>query len=328
VGEARTRVLVTVEIDGSIPIRDKDEPKVTKGLTGNVFMDIVPHKRRTPEDTLGEPLVTTAQEPLTGYHYPSIEELAERVEAVIIQVQETMVQVQADLKTFDRTLGNFEQASTDVRDITGRVQKSVERNDKTVDDILTHANAVTETADSFMARLKPDVLEVVRNARETVVNSRTKVEAMLLKMTDMVDKLDQAAGDVRVASADVRATTDQARELVVANRPDIDATIDEIRQGAARLNLGMEDIRRNPWKLLSRNIEADPYTQNIYDASMSFAEGARALSIASANLSQLLSRDEIDESTVKESAERINRLLDEMANLEKLLFEAMKSRPK
>ena len=113
----------------------------------------------------------------------------------------------------------------------------------------------------------------------------------------------------------------------MANRPNIDGTIEEMRQIAARLNLAMEDIRRNPWKLLNRNIDADAYTQNIYDAALSFAEGARALSMASANLESVLSRKDAPKALVKQASDNVNRLVNQMARLEKLLYEAMKKRP-
>jgi methyl-accepting chemotaxis protein len=161
-------------------------------------------------------------------------------------------------------------------------------------------------------------------------------------MTEIVDKVNDsatnvktttvdvkaAAVDVRAAAVDVKATAKEVRELVVDNRQNIDGTIEELRQAAARLNLGMEDIRRNPWKLLTRNIEADAYTQNIYDASMEFAEGARTLSLASANLRAMASQPNADPEKVKKATEEISRLVAEMSKLQARLYEAMKARPR
>jgi len=328
VGMSKTRVLVTVEIDADVPLRDRDKPKITRGLTGNVYMDIVPYRGETDKDPLGD-LVgqTTPDNALMGYHYPSFGELGEEAKGVLRQMRRELARV-------GRALDDIEKAAENVKNLTGDARNLFARNEKKVDPILDNARKITEDVKEVTAELKPEALATIADIRATVKEARTKIETMLGKMNGIVDKLDVAADDVRVATADARAATgdarqvaSEARELVVANRPNIDGTIEEMRQMAARLNLAMEDIRRNPWKLLNRNIDADAYTQNIYDAALSFAEGARALSMASANLESLLSRKDADPRLVRESADNVNKLVTQMARLEKLLYEAMKKRP-
>ena len=344
-GVARTRVLVTVEIDGNVPLRDRDKPKVTRGLTGNVYMDIVPYKGETRDDVLGT-LVgeTTPEKPLLGYHYPSFGELSEEAQGVLRQMRREMSKV-------SRALGDVEKAAENVKHITGDARDMVARNEKKVDPILDNTRKITEDVKETTETLKPQVLTTIKDIRETVKQARSKIDVMMTRMTTIVDKLNVAADDVRVAAGhgkdvaaelrgleeqkgpvgkileNTREATQEARDIVVANRPDIDRTVEEMRQTAARLNLAMEDIRRNPWKLLTRNIEADAYTQNIYDAAMSFAEGARALSMTSANLEALMARKDTDPKLVRETADKVNQLVAEMAKLEKLLYEAMKKRP-
>jgi ABC-type transporter Mla subunit MlaD len=331
-GEAKTRVLVTSRIDATVPVRDRDKPKVTRGLTGNVFMDIVPYQRTAKGESLGNLVVPSPDNILIGYHYPSLEELSEKASVV-------MTQVQAELVKADRTLENIEAASKNARDITVHVRDVIQRNEPRIDQIIQNVEKTAQRAETVTAKLEPDVLKIVQDARETVAETRAKINEMLPKATQIMDKIDNAVTNVRelvIANrpnvdgtiSEARKTVTDAHEVIIANRPNIDGTIEELRQGSARLNLAMEDIRRNPWKLLNRNIQADAYTQNIYDASMSFAEGARALTIASANFQAMLSRPETEEKDIREAAEKINKLVSEMSKLEELLYEAMKNRPK
>jgi ABC-type transporter Mla subunit MlaD len=338
-GEAKTRVLVTARIDGDVPVRDKDKPKVTRGLTGNVFMDIVPYQRAAAGESLGNLVVPSPDNVLFGYHYPSFEELAERANSV-------MVTVQAELARVDRTLQNVEEAAANAKDISVRARDMVQRSEPHIDQIVQNVDKTADRVQTLTAKLEPDVLKMVQDARQTVADTRAKINEMLPKATDIMDKIDNSATNVRdlIAAnrpkidatvtdvhetvAEARKTLTDAHEVIIANRDNIDGTIEELRQGSARLNIAMEDIRRNPWKLLNRNIQADAYTQNIYDASMSFAEGARALSIASGNFQAMLSRPETQEQDVKAAAEKINTLVGEMAKLQQLLYEAMKARPK
>ena len=148
------------------------------------------------------------------------------------------------------------------------------------------------------------------------------------KIGAAADNAKSATGKVDAASDDVKVATAQVRDLVVANRPNIDGTIEQLRQSAGRLNLAMEDIRRNPWKLLSRNVESDAYTQNIYDASLAFADGARALAQTSATLNALAAQPNVDAEQVRKSTETIAQLVTEMSKLEQALYNAMKARPK
>lgn len=332
VGDMRTRVLVTVEMDADVPIMTNDKPTISRGFTGSVFMDIVPFKRYIAGQVTGTPLETTPEKPLEGYHYPTLKELSEQAQGFLRRAQDEIEKLDERMQVFTDDL---KEITTDVKDVTGRVQKAVAGNEERFETMFANAEKTVRHAEETMREVKPRAISTVDAAQQTIAETRKKIEEMLPKMQEIVDKLNEAAtevrtasGNVSTASADVRTSAAEAREIIVANRPNIDGTIDEMRQAAARINLGMEDIRRNPWKLLSRNIEADAYTQNIYDATMSFAAGARALSQASANLEASMSRQPRDPEAIKESTEKINRLVDEMTKLEQLLFEAMKQRPK
>jgi ABC-type transporter Mla subunit MlaD len=327
-GDSLTRILVTVEVNGNVPLTDKDKPSVSRGFTGNVYMDIDPWQRSSDSEPLATPLVTTREAPLRGYHYPSFDEIK-------MQAKTLLASFQGEFEKVSRTLSNIELASADAKKITGKVDEIVADAAPKFKDIVGKADKTVENAQTATAKLKDDMGAFMADAKDTmarakdaVTNAQAKIEELLPKFTEIVDKINDSATNVKSASTDVKTTTVQVKEIVVANRPNIDGTIEELRQAAARLNLTMEDLRRNPWKLLNRNIEADAYTQNIYDASMSFAEGARALSQASATLQALTAQPGADPEKVKEATDRVNKLVKEMSNLQQLLYDAMKHRVK
>ena len=53
------------------------------------------------------------------------------------------------------------------------------------------------------------------------------------------------------------------------------------------LNAAAKEIRRNPWRLLAKPSEKEERTQNIYDATRAFAEGAEQLDDALVRLKAL-----------------------------------------
>lgn len=336
---AQTRVLVTVEIDGDAPVKAHDEPKIVKGLTGNIYLDIVPFKRGPKIDVpLAGALATTAKTPLKAVSSPTFEDLAVKAGEFMTEAKTILNDVKVRLALLDPVIDSAGRAANNVDNITGTVKTLLNNNKQIISETVRNTrdasrNTRDVTGEIRGALVKEDgrrpLDDIVRNTRDTTQHARDILATAKKKVDEdkMLDKIDEAVTDARDAVKDARKTMASAREVIVDNRANIDGTIEELRQAAARLNLGMEDIRRNPWKLLTRNIEADAYTQNIYDSAMCFAEGARALSHASANMEALLSRPETDPADIKRNAEKINQLVTEMAKLEKLLYEAMKKRP-
>jgi len=184
-------------------------------------------------------------------------------------------------------------------------------------------------------KMKPEVMAAIKDARSLIADARAEVKKLLPRLDPMLKKVEAAVDNVQTASAnivtasaDVKRTTAEVKEMVLANRPHIDGMLEESHQAAARLNLGMEDIRRNPWKLLTRNIEADAYTQNIYDATMRFAEGAHSLSVASETLHALQAQPGASDEALARAKKHVKALAEKMPQLEAALFEALQKRPR
>ena len=342
VGDSLTRILVTVVVDAKVPLTDGDRPRISRGFTGSVQLDIAPWQRRKDDVRVAQPLVTTREKPLLGSHYASLSEVAD-------EAKSTIVQFRGELSKVGNALDNISAASADVKRITGEVRAMVERNVDKIDGMVANADQTVANAKDASGTLKTDAEafmkvanETIRKADDAVGKAKAKIEEILPSFTDIVAKIKNSAANVEdatvlvkgtavkvdAAADDVKVATANVRDIVVANRPNIDGTLQQLRESAGRLNLAMEDVRRNPWKLLSRNVESDAYTQNIYDASLSFADGARSLAQSSATLNALASQPNVDRESVRRQTEKLNQLVTEMTKLEQALYEAMKQRPR
>ena len=349
VGAAKTRVLVAIVVDARTPLTFGDLPRVNRGFTGSVALNITPWRQGQPVDPRDPPpgteLATSAGNPLRGSHSADFSELADEARAVIAQFR-------GQLGKVGNTLDNIKLASDDVKKITGDVRDLVQRNTGKVDDIIAKADKTAENAENATGKLKTDAQafmatanDAIGSAKKAVEEAKAKIEELLPTFSSIAGRIDNATSNVELASRTVRKTIDSAapkvdaaagdiktitgnvRDIVVANRPSIDQTIEQLRQASGRLNLAMEDVRRNPWKLLNRNIEADAYTQNIYDASMAFADGARSLAGASASFQALAAAPGADREALRKSTEKLTQLVTEMSKLEQALYDAMKNHP-
>ncbi len=334
VGDSVARILVTAEVASDVPLTDGDRPLISRGFTGTVSLDIRPWQRRSADEPAAKPLVTSREKPLRGRHYASLAEVADEAKGVIVQFRGELSKVGGAIDSIRSAARNVDNTTLAVRDLvarnTGKVDDIITRAGKTVENTQAATGTLKTDAQAFMA----DARDTIARAKDVVTKAQAKIEEILPKFTSIVDKIDNSATNVQTASGkvksaadDVKVVTGDIREIVVANRPNIDGTIEQLRQSAGRLNLAMEDIRRNPWKLLSRNVESDAYTQNIYDASLAFADGARALAQTSATLHALASQPGVSPDEVRKSTEKITRLVTEMSKLEQALYDAMKARP-
>ena len=290
-----TAVLVTAEVDADTPIQVGDEPVISRGLTGTVFLDIAPGpgggKRLSS---------TTETKPLKGKDYPDLGE-------ALATATEKIKQIGSLIDPARVTLDHAQHATKELRTL-------LERNKESIDQTIEHATATAKRLDEVTAKVGPSVKEAVANLLES---SKTAKEA-----------IDEVAPQLKQISKDLKATSKGMNAVVVGNRRNVDLIIENMRQASARLSIGIEDLRRNPWKLLTRNIEADAYTQNIYDAARGFSTGAVALSQTSASLESILAQGGTGVAQIKDAAAKLDKLIGDMQKLETELYEALKNRPK
>ena len=289
-----TRLLITVELDGRTPVTDTDEPTISRGLTGNVYIDIVPGKKA------GEPLKTTFDNPHPGLDHPDLSE-------VLHNINQKLEDIQPIVESARLSVENFQDISKNVKDL-------IERNRPLIEKTLANMGTITDDVKEMTQSAKPDVEAAIKAVRNSAESAQAAIK-------DLAPKLGAAAAKLQTASEGVSA-------VVVGNRRNVDLIIENMRQASARLSIGIEDLRRNPWKLLTRNIEADAYTQNIYDAARGFSTGAVALSQTSASLESILAQGGTGVAQIKDAAAKLDKLISDMQKLETELYEALRNRPK
>ena len=77
----------------------------------------------------------------------------------------------------------------------------------------------------------------------------------------------------------------------------------------------------------TRNINADPRTQNVYDAALAFSDAARALSQATSDLKTLTATGAAEPATVQEATNELNKLVENLRLIERELYRLFKTHP-
>ena len=334
VGGTRAYVLITARMDKRFPLRANDQPAISKGFTGNVYLEVIPYKRRIPDtDQTANADLLKPGDTLQAKHVPGFGDLP----AMAGEIKDMALSLKGKIdEVLDTTKVQIVRLA-DKADLTiTDIRATVNENRKNILEITDNVRKVSKKADDVAGEVDPkQIRAIIDDVNKATEATRKKLDQLLPELDDIVENIKtasgsmkKASGNVETASEDVKKLSFEAKEMVVANRPHVDGMMEESHQAAARLNLGMEDIRRNPWKLLTRNIEADAYTQNIYDATMRYAEGARSLALASASLNALQSQPNASPEAVTRAKDKLKKLADNMPKLEAMLFDALAKRPK
>jgi ABC-type transporter Mla subunit MlaD len=300
-------VIVTAEVSASIPVTVKDEPVINTGFTGNVYVDIIPVSRKAAAALPEKPalLASTKTRTLDGAHSPDLSEMLRRASTIMVKVSYIMDNV-------SDTISVVREAAIGAHHTTDNVLEIVQSNRANIDSIVRNVNETSAKLKDLATTVSPDVSAAVKSVRESA-------DLVQNKLKEMVPKVNAALDNFVAMSKDARST-------LAANRGRIDEIVEQFRESAARLNIGIEDLRRNPWKLLTRNIEADPYSQNLYDAARDFADGAQALSRASEDLRNILAAEGPAAPDVKQLSARLADMVANMKKLEEMLYEAMRKK--
>ncbi len=239
--------------------------------------------------------------------------------AIIQQAQEALGYGQAQRTQFQEALAGMAEAVENVRDISQALCQEItpENAHLLMSDIqATVANLKggsvrlmeisakidnqldQEKAGSLMKKVQTiadEVQQAATNIAQMVTTIRPDAEHVVAKVREYTDK-DVAAilADLRSASSvivqavgELRGVTSQAKDMLVLNREHIDHFILNLENTSANLAAAAQEIRRNPWRLLERPSPTEVRTQNIYDATRAFTEGASQLETAVSQLTAL-----------------------------------------
>jgi hypothetical protein len=108
--------------------------------------------------------------------------------------------------------------------------------------------------------------------------------------TETVDKLTAMLDKANTSLDDVKSATASLSTLVVTQKPVLERMIANMRLTSDQLKLTAIEVRRSPWRLLYKPEQQELETDNLYDASRSFALAATTLESTAESLSALMNK--------------------------------------
>ena len=324
--EEQTEVLVLVHIDSDVELRQNDRPQVVELITGTQWIDIasMPGERLEPKKEAkfhGKVLRTYYD--LQGLPVTSFADLTQKASSILATVDEmvrgtegrNLKEIIASLRNTSATL---EKISADIRDI-------VSENKKQINAAVGSVNRTADSIEKLVGRNSEPISEAIADARKMLEENREAIKRVadnLQSITDELkglvldnrDNVTEAIEDVKEFAGSLEGIGNRATavlgevgEMVAENRADIHQTAVLMRESAAELRLGLEEVRRSPWKLLYKPHEDELALQEAYDS-------IRAINLAARGVRE--AADSLEDAKGKRADELRRELAQELRMLE------------
>jgi len=155
---------------------------------------------------------------------------------------------------------------------------------------LDALNSGLRQANDLLSESTPSVRATLMHLEQAAASIDEDLLASLRAELDRDDtgsllgQVHAAMTRVNASLADIQLMSDTGRRVLVANRPAVQRTVDNIKEMSGTLRLASEEIRLAPWRLLYRPTPQEKEEMSVFEAARTFAEAATYLDDAAARL--------------------------------------------
>jgi len=214
---------------------------------------------------------TNANEVTKGFR-----RMTETLEPSFVEGVDDGKSTMANVRAFTENLNGEDGWSTKVGGILTNADEASGKVSATIDD----ANTMIGDARGLIAESRPRVARILENVEETT--ERVRFDS-IQNLNDLLAKGSIALGSYQDVATKVSVALDD-------NRPKIDATLDSVERISSHGELFLQEIRSQPWRLLSKPSKDELEREPIYEAARAYADAVSDLRIASEALDAAVAR--------------------------------------
>jgi ABC-type transporter Mla subunit MlaD len=196
-----------------------------------------------------------------------------------------------------------------------------------VDTIVTSLEAFSKSIEIMAANLKPETSpkldgSIIANIKTTTANlakTTTAIDKYVEKdLGEIIVKIRKISTSILKTANNLNVSSEEVKQILVINRGNIDAMLDDMAALSANLSATSKEIRRNPWRLFYKPDDKKMNSINIYDAARSFDDGATRLQIAVTKLQSIMELAPTDPAAAKEIKKVHENLLEAFKKFQKV----------
>lgn len=326
-GESVARVALVLAVDRNVPLTTKDLVYIDRSLTGEVVVEIQPQPG--PPCTFGEAVTLPSKEVPT--FAALMEGLDQTVTALGSFAKEQRPVVEEALANLRDTFAHARVATTELEALLGGDQSEVRQAFQEFRQFAATGREVLEKNRESLSRTIASAEELFGHLQSLLADMDPRIKSSVDGLADVTSRLqtflDKHGSDITETIGNFRQLSQDASELLADNRTGIAETIADLRETARTVRVTVEDLRRNPWKLVVRPLKEDVYTQNLYDTARALVAASGELARAAEELETLRTgvRSAADQARLEAALQAIREELDRDAALQEELWQRLKA---
>lgn len=203
-------------------------------------------------------------------------------------------------------VADVKQISDDVKQVTGGVRERADAWWARIDSITGTTDEAVASAKAILEENRPVIKEGLEKGRNALANAE-EVTARLKNET--LDKITAALDKADEGIENIKTSTKELKTLVVTQKPVLERMIANMRLTSDQLKLAAIEIRRSPWRLLYKPSDKELETDDLYDASRSFALAASTLNSTADSMQAMLDKSG---GQIDPSDEDLKKMLDHL----------------
>jgi ABC-type transporter Mla subunit MlaD len=241
------------------------------------------------------------------------------------------------LPRIDRTIDKYAAVADSFHETGQEASELVAHLRQQIDPVLQHYHQVAasakhmmDTAGDLFGDVGGDFRGTMKHLNDATADIQKRIPSILEQAEHLVDRLNTTVegingslSDIKSAIANARDFTGSARDLVVANRTRISGMIDSLKKTSDNLKFASEEIRRSPWRLLSKPKEGEMANMNVFDSARQFAQGANALADTAGALRDAMSLPHPDQKQIEKLMKQLDLSFTHFQSVEKKLWQSV-----
>ena len=215
-----------------------------------------------------------------------------------LSVVSIRIKTQLDEKQKASLMAKIHQAIDKVDATTAAIRKEMDAGitDSTLARIhlaLDNLNASLSSARKMIEQTQPKVVSTVTHIENTSKRIDKDISMRLANEMDknnkdsLMAKLHQALDNANASMTNLKTMTQTGKELLVINKDNLQAMIDNLAETASHLKATAKELRRHPWRLLYKPDQPEREYANLMESARAFSDAAATLKQANTKLVQL-----------------------------------------
>ena len=328
-GRPQPRIVVRFTLPAKYDLRHDARIVVQTSVTGASVINI---------ENLGEGAAYDGSTPLAGDQSGltalagMLSRMSPDLGAILSDVRtKTVPKVNTTLDTFNTTGSTttdfVAHAKTKIDPIVDRYNTV---SDKAGITLERGGEAATEFRD-LIGPTKDDFKTTVANlsaATGTIKDELPKTlqqdQEVLAKLSTGMDSATDALVDIRKIASNTRDLTGSAKSIVISNRGKIDEMIATLTETSKDVKRGVNEITRNPWRVLYKPDASERNNLRLYDTARDFADGASQLNTAAIALRDGLKSQDLTSEDIAALVSRLDVTFAKFNEIESELWNKIK----